>query len=71
MAKKHYTDRERVEIVKKFRESGLSINRYLEHALENVGKKSQSRPSSRTRRISKSDNSRHNGIRPPGPKRAF
>ena len=28
MAKKHYTDRERMEIVKKFRASGLSINRY-------------------------------------------
>ena len=28
MAKKHYTERERMEIVKKFRASGLSINRY-------------------------------------------
>ena len=28
MANKHYTDRERMEIVKKFRASGLSINRY-------------------------------------------
>ena len=28
MAKKHYTDRERMEIVKKFRAAGLSINRY-------------------------------------------
>ena len=28
MAKKHYTDRERMEIVKKFRASGLPINRY-------------------------------------------
>ena len=28
MAKKHYADRERMEIVKKFRASGLSINRY-------------------------------------------
>ena len=28
MAKKHYTDRERMEVVKKFRASGLSINRY-------------------------------------------
>ena len=28
MAKKHYTDRERMEIVKRFRASGLSINRY-------------------------------------------
>ena len=28
MAKKHYTDRERMEIVKKFRALGLSINRY-------------------------------------------
>ena len=28
MAKKHYTDRERMEIVKKFRAPGLSINRY-------------------------------------------
>ena len=28
MAKKHYTDKERMEIVKKFRASGLSINRY-------------------------------------------
>ena len=28
MARKHYTDRERMEIVKKFRASGLPINRY-------------------------------------------
>ena len=28
MAKKDYADRERMEIVKKFRASGLSINRY-------------------------------------------
>ena len=28
MAKKHYADRERMEIVKKFRASGLPINRY-------------------------------------------
>ncbi len=28
MAKKHYTDRERMEIVKKFRASGLPISRY-------------------------------------------
>jgi len=28
MAKKHYTDREKMEVVKKFRASGLSINRY-------------------------------------------
>ena len=28
MAKKHYTDKERMEIVEKFRASGLSINRY-------------------------------------------
>ena len=28
MAKKHYTDRERMEIVKKFRASGLPINPY-------------------------------------------
>ena len=28
MAKKHYTDRERMEAVKRFRASGLSINRY-------------------------------------------
>ena len=28
MAKKHHTDRERMEIVKKFRASGLPINRY-------------------------------------------
>ena len=44
MAKKHYTDRERMEIVKKFRASGLPINRYarengIEYALENVGRK--------------------------------
>ena len=28
MAKKHYTDRERMEIVKKFRASGMPISRY-------------------------------------------
>ena len=28
MARKHYADRERMEIVKKFRASGLPINRY-------------------------------------------
>lgn len=28
MARKHYTDRERMEIVKKLRASGLPINRY-------------------------------------------
>ena len=44
MAKKHYTDGERMEIVKKFRASGLSINRYarengIAYALENVGRK--------------------------------
>ena len=28
MAKKHYTDRERMEVVKKFRASGMPISRY-------------------------------------------
>ena len=44
MAKKHDTGRERMEIVKKFRASGPSINRCarengIAHALENVGRK--------------------------------
>ena len=44
MAKKHYAGRERMEIVKKCRASGPSINRHarengIAYALENVGRK--------------------------------
>ena len=44
MAKKHYTDGERMEIVEKLRASGPSINRCtrengIAHAFENVGRK--------------------------------
>ena len=44
MAKKRYSDGERMEIVKKLRASGLSIKRHarengIAHALENVDRK--------------------------------